>query len=168
MSKSTGYSSRTAPTAGCALTQTSLTWNDGRRLEFWFEHDRGTETLQRLAKKVSSYKAHVEYHHYKKAVLLIEVPTPGRLVNLLPLATEIWDESALRNTSLSKLTVAASAATEAERTFTRPETFPDLLDDQRWHVLGRELPVSFDELPAIAEEIANRPIVWDWDPEVDP
>lgn len=146
----------------------TLTWNDGRQLWFWFEHDRGTETLQRLADKVSSYKKHVSNHHYEKAVLLIEVPTAGRLANLLPLATELWDESHLRNTRLSKLTVAASAATSAERTFTRPETFPDPFDDPRWIVLGRDLPASLGELPKISEEIANRPIVWDWDPEVGP
>jgi hypothetical protein len=53
-----------------------INWRDGRRLDFWFEHDRGTETLERLADKVSRYKGTVGYFHLKKAVLLI-VSSPG-------------------------------------------------------------------------------------------
>lgn len=134
----------------------TLEWRDGRRLWFWFEHDRGTETVQRLADKVGSYRAHVDYHQYEQAVLLIEVPTPGRLANLLPLAETLWAGPG-KYRPRTTLTVAASVAGEAERTFTRPETFPDPFDDPRWHVVGTGQVVSLAELPAVAEAIANRP-----------
>ncbi|WP_168801618.1 replication-relaxation family protein [Glycomyces buryatensis] len=139
----------------------TLTWADGRELWFWFEHDRGTETLQRLAEKVKSYKSHVNYHHLKKAVLLIEVPGPGRLANLLPLAAAHWRDSTAPGTRPTPFTVAASAATAAEQTFTRPETFPDTLEDRRWHVVGTGEVVSLAELPQVAKAIANRPVIWD-------
>ncbi|GAB3221747.1 hypothetical protein GCM10027447_07810 [Glycomyces halotolerans] len=141
----------------------TITWRDGRRLAFWFEHDRGTETLERLADKVRRYKGTVEYFHLKikKPVLLIEVPTAGRLANLLPRAAAHWydgDKLPIRPTTL---TVAASAATQAERSFTRAETFLDPFDDPRWHVVGRDEVVSLGQLPSIADEIANRPTIWE-------
>lgn len=139
----------------------TLTWADGRQLWFWFEHDRGTETLQRLADKVQGYKRHVNYHHFEKAVLLIEVPGPGRLANLLPLAADRWRDSTEPGTRPTTLTVAVSAATKAEQTFTRPETFPDALEDPRWHVVGTGDVVSLAELPQVAQAIADRPVIWD-------
>jgi len=139
----------------------SLTWADGRLLEFWFEHDRGTETLHRLADKVKTYKSIVRNYHYDKAVLLIEVPGPGRLANLLPMAAAHWKDSTEPGTRPTTLTVAVSAATAAEQTSTRPENFPDTLEDRRWHVVGTGEVVSLAELPAVAEVIANRPVIWD-------
>lgn len=68
------YSAVSAMRSDANLT---LTWNDGRTLWFWFEHDRGTETFERLADKVAAYKSVVKNYHYDEAVLLIEVSPPA-------------------------------------------------------------------------------------------
>lgn len=155
------FESYSAVSAMRSDANVTLTWNDGRTLWFWFEHDRGTETLERLADKVATYKSIVKNYHYEQAVLLIEVPSPGRLANLLPRAADHWNKGEGPGIRPTRLTVAASAATQAERSFTLPETFPDPFEDRRWHVIGTGRVVNLGELPQVAETIANRPVIWE-------
>jgi hypothetical protein len=51
-----------------------LVWNDGRSLYFYFEHDRSTETLDRLAGKVSGYKSEYDRDREPEKALLKAVP----------------------------------------------------------------------------------------------
>ncbi|WP_133884182.1 replication-relaxation family protein [Glycomyces sp. NRRL B-16210] len=132
----------------------TLEWNDGNELHFMLEHDRGTETLQRLADKVESYK-HDARDSSGKQVLLIEVISQGRLTNLIPAATAHWVDTRQYSWP-TKLTVAVSAATAAERSFISADGFPDPFDDRRWHVLGYDETYCLNELPHVADEIASR------------
>ncbi|GAB4001568.1 hypothetical protein GCM10029992_37450 [Glycomyces albus] len=60
----------------------TLTWEGGRRLRFWFEHDRGTETLARLIAKLERYPRRRSIHLAADRVLLVEVCGARRLANL--------------------------------------------------------------------------------------
>ncbi|MCD0442571.1 replication-relaxation family protein, partial [Glycomyces sp. A-F 0318] len=102
-----------------------ISWQNGPVLPFWLEHDRGTETLGYLARKIKSYKEHTRRDSdARKSVLLIELPSERRLRNFLPVATEAWkaDRPEWEN---PKLVVAACTSNQNERTFTHPEEFPN-------------------------------------------
>jgi hypothetical protein len=136
-----------------------ITWHDGQVLPFWLEHDRGTETLGYLARKVKTYKEHTRrYSDARKSVLLIELSSERRLRNFLPVTTDVWKADLLEWDNPT-LVVAVRASNQNERTFTHPEEFPNAFNDRRWHILGWRGTHSPTELLAVAEEIRspNRP-----------
>ncbi|TQL75368.1 protein involved in plasmid replication-relaxation [Stackebrandtia endophytica] len=63
------------PDAAGALRTTT-----GNEIAFWYEHDRGTETLSHLIQKIRAYDRLP--HHHRQRTLLIEMTSPGREVNL--------------------------------------------------------------------------------------
>jgi hypothetical protein len=59
-----------------------VTWQDDQSLRFWIEHDRGTESLQYLARKIKSYKdKDHRYTNRRDTVLLFELSSERRLRN---------------------------------------------------------------------------------------
>lgn len=132
-----------------------VSWNDGQSLRFWLEHDRGTESLPYLARKIKAYKDKVRrYTNRRDTLLLFELSSERRLRNFLPVAREAWkaDEP---DWSTPNLVIGVSAANLNECTFTRPEEFRDAFEHRRWHILGRTGAHNLTELPAIAEQIKN-------------
>jgi hypothetical protein len=126
-----------------------LDWNDGRSLYFYLEHDRSTETLERLVGKVTGYKASFERDSEPKGALLIEVISERRLNNFLPRAEEAWRDDNKGRERRTALTIAVSAVSEGERTFTRPADHPDAITGRRWHVLGRPGLFALADLPEV-------------------
>jgi hypothetical protein len=60
----------------------TVQWSDGRRLAFWFEHDRGTETLGGLVAKLARYPRRRSIHLVADRLVLVEVCGARRLANL--------------------------------------------------------------------------------------
>jgi hypothetical protein len=130
-----------------------IIWQDGPVLPFWLEHDRGTETLGYLARKIKTYREHTNrYPSARNSVLLIELPSERRLRNFLPVATEVW-KADLLDWDAPTLVVAVRASNLNERTFTHPEAFPDAFTVDHWHILDRTGTYNLTELPAVAREI---------------
>jgi hypothetical protein len=136
--------------------QGDITWTDGTTLRFWLEHDRGTEILAYLARKIDEYKERDSRRSAQEAsVLLIELPSERRLRNFLPIATKTWKAESIAWRS-PRLTVGVCASTPAERICSNPESFPDAITNRHWHILGRATTHSLAELSSIAQEIRNQ------------
>jgi hypothetical protein len=132
-----------------------VSWQDGQTLRFWLEHDRGTETLKYLARKITSYNDKVRrYVDRRDTVLLFELSSQRRLRNFLPVATDTW-KSCMAEWENPSLIVGISIATQNERTFTHPEEFPDAFNDRRWQILGWSGTYNLTELPTLAAEMRN-------------
>ncbi|WP_335985904.1 replication-relaxation family protein [Glycomyces sp. MUSA5-2] len=145
-----------------------LDWDDGSSLYFYLEHDRSTETLERLASTVTGYRKHFAPHRRPTEVLLVEVVSERRLANLLVRLDSMWAEEMKGNAAPSSFTVAVSFASEPERTFTRHVDHPDAITDQRWHVPGQPGPMALVDLPGAVTrnwDIAESAL---WPPEVAP
>lgn len=145
-----------------------LVWDDGTSLRFHLEHDRGTETLERLADKIAGYKNEYGKDREPEEVLLIEVISERRLNNFLPKAEDAWHAVKREGDLRTSLTVAVSAASEAEQTFTRPADHPDAITDRRWQVLGRPGLFALSDLPEVIPTNWQRWPTENWPPEVGP
>lgn len=132
-----------------------IAWGDGTTLPFWLEHDRGTETLAYLARKIKSYRDRTDRNpDLRRSVLLIELPSERRLRNFLPIGSEAWKQD-VPDWDNPTLVVAVCASNLNERTFARQEQFPDAFTDRRWNILGWTGVYSLTELPAIPQEIRS-------------
>jgi hypothetical protein len=132
-----------------------ITWGEGTTLPFWLEHDRGTETLAYLARKIKSYRDRTDRNpDLRQSVLLIELPSERRLRNFLPIGTEVWKQD-VHVWDNPTLVVAVCASNLNERTFIRPEDFPDAFTDRHWKILGSTGIHNLTELPAVARKIRS-------------
>jgi hypothetical protein len=102
----------------------TLTWDDGRDLRFWFEHDRGTETLGLLRAKLERYPHRRSIHLNGDRVLLVEVKGARRLANLA--ATQL---------DLGGITAAALLYQPIDSAATSAESGAALFDAETWHRL---------------------------------
>jgi hypothetical protein len=69
----------------------TLTWTGGRKLAFWFEHDRGTETLENLTAKLQRYPRRRSIHLKADRLILVEVRGQRRLANLAAADPDLGD-----------------------------------------------------------------------------
>lgn len=112
-----------------------LTWNDGRTLRLWYEHDRGTEPLSVLADKITRYRTGRLAGALGDRILLFGLAGPRRLPGLHRVCPPTGD-----------LTVAA-AVTEplpAEADVRSADT--GVVTDHRWQLLGTEQATSLESL----------------------
>lgn len=103
----------------------TLTWDGGRRLRLWFEHDRGTETLGRLIAKLERYPHRRSLHLAADRVILVEVCGERRLAALARTALDLGD-----------LRGAAILYQSIDPVTSRTDTSQQLFEEGRWHLLG--------------------------------
>lgn len=119
----------------------TLTWDDGRELRFWFEHDRGTETLARLVAKLQRYPHRRSIHLAADRVLLIETCGPRRLDGLVAARVDTGD---LRAAAVLYEPIDPVTATE--------HTSGNLTDQAIWRPLAGPGPVR---LPDFTEPVGR-------------
>ena len=107
----------------------TLTWDDGRRLRFWFEHDRGTETLTRLCAKLGRYPHRRSVHLAADRTVLIETCGPRRLAGLLDAGVDTGD-----------LAAAAVLYEPIDPVTCTEPTSGHLVTERRWHRLNNPGP----------------------------
>jgi hypothetical protein len=101
----------------------TLTWNDGRTLQFWYEHDRGTETLTRLVDAVDRYRTG-RLALERTRILLIGLPGPRRLEHLIDALPADAGITVAAHVTLSLPPVSAPDA-----------AIPAVITERRWHRL---------------------------------
>jgi hypothetical protein len=114
----------------------TLTWDDGGRLGFWYEHDRGTETIGRLTEMVDRYRTG-RIAIAQRRVLLIGLPSARRVSNFLAAAPAPHD-----------LLVAAQVTVPLPPVSAQAAVIPRLITEPCWFVLGQEEPRSMMDLAA--------------------
>jgi len=112
----------------------TLTWDDGRELRFWYEHDRGTETLARLVETVDRYRTG-RLALARSRTLLIGVPGARRLDHFLTAAPVPAD-----------LTVAVHVTVPLPPISHEDAALIPQIDQPHWRVLGDDEPRSLHAL----------------------
>ncbi|WP_030159913.1 replication-relaxation family protein [Glycomyces sp. NRRL B-16210] len=112
----------------------TLTWSDGRELAFWYEHDRGTETLGRLTEMIDRYRTG-RIALSRRRILLIGLPGSRRLSNLLAAAPAPTGLSVAAHVTVGLPPVSAFA-----------HAMPAIITEPRWHRFGATAPCSLAEL----------------------
>lgn len=116
-------------------TATALTWADGRSLRLWYEHDRGTETVTRLAETIERYRTGRLNGPLGDRVLLFGLPSAARLDHLANAHADTGD-----------LLVAATVTQGLPEATALGKPDAALINDARWRVLGAERMVSLADL----------------------
>jgi hypothetical protein len=112
-----------------------LTWDDGRKLRLWYEHDRGTETLAVLAEKITRYRTGRLAGALGDRILLFGLSGPRRLNGLLRVCPPTGD-----------LTVAATVTEPLAAEVDLRLAKTGILTDHRWQILGSEHVTSLEAL----------------------
>ncbi|MEU6858488.1 replication-relaxation family protein [Glycomyces sp. NPDC046736] len=103
----------------------TLDTDTGRSLTAWWEHDTGTETLARLAAKITAYQRRRSPLLPYNRKVLIAVPNTARIRALTGLVVDTGD-----------LTVAVGPHPVLPAWRTDPTPAAHLLTEPHWHLLG--------------------------------
>ncbi|WP_335989832.1 replication-relaxation family protein [Glycomyces sp. MUSA5-2] len=113
----------------------TLTWNDGRTLRLWYEHDRGTETIAHLVDKIHRYRDGRLPGPLGDRLLLFGLPARQRLEALQRACPHTRD-----------LTVAATVTVPLPTADTLYDAGTGILTGQRWTLLATGQPTSLAAL----------------------
>ncbi|WP_112141062.1 replication-relaxation family protein [Glycomyces dulcitolivorans] len=105
----------------------TVTWSDGRRLRFWYEHDTGTETIGRLTEVIERYRDGRLPGSYGDRVLLLGLPGRVRIRHLVEAAGWLGD-----------LAVAVAVNEELPPGQGPRPDLAHLLTGPHWHRLGHD------------------------------